>query len=131
MISIMDYIDRNHRALLEFMVLSSKIFDNFALPIKPNKDYDLIGISSGEEIKFSGIKIICTETKQASGAYVANLLRSGGYESKKEKKVHFQSSSCDFVFVWTPEKKYLIPSESITQTRAITLSVFNEFIIAP
>lgn len=120
---IMDYIERKHRALLEFIVLA-KNFENVAIPIRSNQQYDVIGITCLSCFK---IKIICTQNKQPSGAYVATLLKSGGYESGKEKKKHFQNDSCDYVFVWAPDEKYLIPSIEITQKRAITLSMFQEF----
>jgi hypothetical protein len=120
----MDYIERSHRALLEFMAHPKVDFDTFAIPILSNYDYDVIGITSSSCFK---IKIICTETKQPSGAYIANLLRSGGYEQGKEKKKHFNNKTCDFVFVRCPDEKYLIPSCEIVQTRAITLSVFQQF----
>ncbi len=120
----MDYIARNHKALLEFMFLCEAKFQTYAIPFLTNHDYDVIGINDSACFK---IKIICTENKQPSGAYVANLLRSGGYERGKEMKIHFDNKSCDYIFIWTPEEKYLIPSLEITQTRAITLSMFQNF----
>jgi hypothetical protein len=123
----MDYIDRNHKAFIEFLYLCCDRFDNFALPIKPNNKFDVIGICESDSKICNRIRIICTETKNASGSYVVNLLKSGGYEDSKEKKSHFDSSSCDYVFASTPEDAYLIPSASITQKKALTLSMFEEF----
>lgn len=120
----MDYIERNHNALIECMMLCKDRFSTFAIPFLSNHNYDIIGITFRYFFK---IKIICTENKQPSGAYIANLLKSGGYESGKERKKHFDNTTCDFLFVWTPDDKYLIPSQNITQTRAVTLSVFEEF----
>ena len=122
----MDYIERNHRALLEFMVKTQDRFHNFAFPVKPNHSFDVIAIEFNKCIR---VRIICTETQQNSGAYVANLLKSGGYQNRKEKKVHFDKISCDYIYVWTPEYKYLIPVIQVEQTRALTMSMYEEYII--
>lgn len=123
----MDYIERNHTALLECMFLLRKRFENFCIPTKPNSFFDLVAFSSWGSRHLSSIKIVCTESKKESGSYVANLLTSGGYRDQKEVKKHFEPSNCHFVFVWTPEDKYLIPTNEITQTKSITLSVFEEY----
>lgn len=124
----MDYLERNHRATLEFMMACRERFDNYSLPIKPTYLFDVIAMKG--PCIFS-IRIVCTESKQKNGLFVANLLRSGGYERRKEQKIMFDPKNCDYVFVWTPENKYLIPSKEITQKKALTLSKFQEFKIIP
>lgn len=96
--------------------------------MKPTFAYDLILISdkSGKEL-IMRVKVVQTESKSPSGTYVVNLRKSGGYVNSKECKAPFDPSMCDVVFVISPESAYMIPSNKITQKRAISLSMFEEF----
>ena len=124
---LMDYLDRNHKAVLEFMVISSYRFDNFAFPIKTHHEFDLIALEKGKPYR---VRIICTHCKNTQGNYVANLLKSGAHAKIPSKKKHFDPKDCDIVFVWTPDQKYIIPTENIDQSKAITLSMFESFIVS-
>lgn len=123
----MDYIQRNYRAFIDFLTWTSGRFENVCIPLKSNSRFDVVGYCSTDSRKLSMIKIICTETKRSTGSYEANLLVSGGYNKRKEKKNHFDPSSCHYVFIWTPEWKYLIPTTEITQKKALILSEFEDF----
>lgn len=127
--STMDYLERNRRALLECMVLLKDRFEGFSIPVGSGNGFDLVGYCSTDSRKLNSIRVICTETKRDTGSYEANLLISGGYSNKKETKKHFDPRSCHYVFVWTPEEKYLIPTSEITQKKALVMSGFKEFII--
>lgn len=124
MSTIMDYLERNYLAVLELLDCCKKRFDNFAFPIKQHHEFDVIGLENGE---CKRIRVICTESKNPSGAYVANLLKSGAHENNKSIKKSFSNKDCDYLFVLTPIGKYLIPTEEITQTKAITMSMFSSF----
>jgi hypothetical protein len=50
---------------------------------------------------------------------------------QKKRKNNFDPSRCHHVFVWTPDLKYLIPTSEITQKKALILSEFRNFILAP
>lgn len=122
-----DFFQRNKNALIEFMNLYKEKFDSFAIPLNQINEFDVIGIKGEELLR---IRIVVTETKNPSGAYVANLCKSGGYYQKKERKNEpFSPSSCDLIFICTPNGKYLIPSKDVKQTKAITLSVFKNHLI--
>lgn len=124
---VMDYLERNYIAVLDFMTKCKEKFDNYAFPLKENYKFDIICLIKN---KCFTTKVICTETKNPGDHYVANLLKSGGYSERKEVKKHFDNSECDYVYIWTPGNKYLIPSKSINQKKALTLSsVYDEFII--
>lgn len=120
----MDLLERNYRAVTEALFLTKGRFDNISLPMKTSSDFHFIGHSKGNLFR---VRVIATSTKNENGVWVANLLKGGGYYSEKEKKIHFDPSSCDWVYISTPEDKYLIPSEKITQKKAIVVSVFSEF----
>lgn len=123
----MDYLDRNYHALIEFLRYTNKRFENVCLPLKPNSSFDVIVFCSTDSRKLSSIKIICTSTKNESGSYVANLLIGGAHADGKEVKKIFDPNRCHYLFVWTPKSKYLIPTTVITQTKAITMSQFNDY----
>ena len=128
-LSPMDYLERNYRAVLECMFLLRDRFDGFALPIGSAKGFDLVGHCKTDTPKLSSIRVICTETKRDTGSFEANLLISGGYNRGKKLKKHFDVSSCHYVFVWTPNHKYLIPTTDITQKKALILSEFERYIV--
>ena len=123
----MDYIERNYKALIDFIQMTKSRFENLCIPLKPNGFFDVVCFCSQDSRNLNSIKIVCTETKNPAGSYVANLTISGGYENRTEKKKHFDSSRCHYLFIWTPEAKYLIPTSEITQKKALVLSGFEKF----
>lgn len=124
----MDYIQRSYTTISEAISFLSRKFDNISIPIKSNYLYDLL---VEKDFNILRVKIIMTDSQQPSGAYVANLRKSGGYSEKKEIKKPFDPKFCDLVYVKTPEGIYLIPSLEIQTTRSITLSQFENFRFIP
>ena len=84
----MYFQDFSYHAVCSAISLISKRFENLLLPVKSNFYYDLIGELGGKLFK---IKVVHTTCKQPSGAYIANLRKSGGYLAKKEYKEKFAS----------------------------------------
>lgn len=121
----MDYHERSYKSLcLAISLLSSK-FSNMALPLLQNFYYDII--AEDGKASLIKIKVIRTEARAPSGAYIANIRKSGGYMHKKETKSPFDPHRCDLVFIETPISSYLIPSSEIKSSRAITLSQYEKF----
>lgn len=126
----MDYIERSYQTLSKAIGLLSPLYNNLSIPLKPSFYYDLLAeaIDTKEILK---IKILCTECKAPSGAFVVTLRSCGGYDKKKELKKDFDSRSCDRLFVQSPESFYLIPSSEVSNKRAITLSQFTHCKLIP
>jgi hypothetical protein len=120
----MNFQDFSYHAVCSAISLIALRFDNLSIPIKNNFYYDLIGELDGKLFK---IKVVQTLYKQPSGAYKANLAKSGGYLAKKEYKEKFCKEKCDYVFVNTPDGNYLIPSFNINTFKSITLSKYSEY----
>jgi len=121
--------DKNYQQQSYFTLCSaierlSMKFVNLSLPLRNSFYYDLVG---EHDFKLYRIKVIFTECKQPSGAYVANIRKSGGYIAKKESKSPFDPNFCDYVYVETPQDQYLIPSNQINNIKSITLSQFVKF----
>lgn len=110
----------HHRSRLQTLckalsILSQKA-DTLSIPMKTDF-YDVIVDAKNV---LSRVKVLRTNSKSRCGSYVV-ALRKGMSKSK------FSNISCEFVFVESPEGMYLIPSNEILQTTAITLSRFNEY----
>lgn len=127
-LSIMNYIEKSFHAVCEAIESLSRKADNIFLPIKPTYAYDFIMTQTNTLLK---VKVIQTSAQAPKGGYVANLRKSGGYMNSKEHKAPFNPSSCDILFIVSPEGKYVIPSEKITQKRAINLSKFEQYKMRP
>jgi hypothetical protein len=117
-------IEKSYIALTQAIAHISITFENIAFPIKPSFFYDII--AEKNDILFK-IRVIYTNCKAESGAYVATLRKMGKNVSGKIVYQPFDSNSCDYIYVHTPECCYLIPANEINQTRAITLSMFEKF----
>jgi len=126
----MDYIERSFQCLARAIEFFSTEWENICLPMKHTFAFDLILVPKGKGIMMR-VKVIQTESKSRSGAYVVNLRKSGGYTNAKEHKADFDPSMCDFLFIISPDGIYVIPSRKITQKRAISLSMFEEFKCKP
>ena len=124
----MDYIEKSFQSLAQAIEYFSQGCDNICLPMKPTFAFDLILITkeNGKDL-IMRVKVIQTESKAPSGSYVVNLRKSGGYANSKETKAPFDPCVCDVLFVISPDGAYMIPSHTITQKRAISLSRFEEF----
>ncbi len=128
MLSIMNYIHKSFQAVCQAIEYFSREAINIFIPIKPSYAYDLILLNSqsGKEVTMR-VKVVQTESQSPSGTYVVNLRKSGGYEHAKENKAPFDPSMCDVIFIISPGGAYMIPSKKITQKRAISLSMFEEY----
>lgn len=124
----MNYIDKSFQAVCQAIEYFSQGALNIFLPMKPTFAYDLILITeeNGKELMMR-VKVVQTESQSPSGTYVVNLRKSGGYSDQKEHKAPFDPSMCDVLFVISSESAYMIPANKITQKRAISLSMFEEF----
>ncbi len=123
--SVMNWLEMNFFSVCKATQVLSSRADNICIPVKHSFSYDLIVDAKGV---ISRIKVLRTDCKAPSGSYVVNIRKSGREGCKKEP---FCSAMCDFVFIDSPEGSYLIPSVEITQKRAITLSMFEKYLIVP
>lgn len=122
-LSCMDYLEQSYLSTCKAISILSGKCENICVPINHTFSYDLIADSKGV---ISRIKVMRTDCQAPSGCYVVNIRKSGKEKSSKEP---FSPTMCDFVFVDSPDGCYLIPSASITQKRAISLSMFVEYLI--
>lgn len=122
-----DYHKRSYQTVISAIHELGLRFDNIGIPIKPSFYYDLL---CERDFKIYRVKVVFTNCKQASGNYIANIRKSGGYDRAKESKSPFDSKFCDYLYVETPEGKYLIPSSNVVSVRSITLSQFESFRIS-
>lgn len=118
-----DYLVLSYLSTCKAISILSTRCENICIPMNHTFSYDLVVDAKGV---VSRIKVVRTDCQSPSGSYVVNIRKSGKDVSSKEP---FSQSMCDFVFVDSPEGCYLIPSSSITQKRAITLSQFGEYFI--
>lgn len=118
-----DYVYRSYLTICSAIYHLSSRFKNLTFPIRNNFNYDILG---DKDNKIFRIKVIYTNCKQKSGVYVANIRKSGGYRDKKENKMPFDSRLCDYLYIETPDAKYLIPSSDIATIRSITLSQYED-----
>lgn len=102
--------------LCKCIAIVSQKADTVSIPIKTDF-YDII-VDAKNVI--SRIKVLRTTSKSKCGAYVVPL-RKGRIKSK------FSNMSCEFLLVESPDGFYLIPSNEVLQTTAITLSKFSEY----
>lgn len=119
----------NSSALFAAMYFLRFEFEGFSFPLKPNYYFDLIAYRSVTKKEFERIKVIHTNYKNRNGKYEANLRRSGGYSKTNNLKKNFDFLTCDYLFIFTPENSYFIPSKDIECKRAIVLSKYNKFIV--
>lgn len=122
----MDYIEKSFQSVAKAIQFFSTKYENLCFPMRHSSAYDLVGIN-GKQIDL--IKVMRTDYRAPSGSYVVNLRQSGGSSKVTYATRPFDSERCDLVFVDSPEGLYLIPSEAINQKRAISLSMFKEFIV--
>lgn len=123
MMSSMNWLEMSFFSVCTAIEVLSTRCDNICLPMKHNFPYDLIVEAKGI---FSRIKVLRTDCKAPSGSYVLNIRKSGKDSTHKQ---HFCPSMCDFIFAVSPIGNYLIPSIEITQKRAISLSMFEKYLI--
>lgn len=121
--SYMNFLEKSFYSVCKAIQVLSTRCDNICVPLKHCFSYDLVVDVKGS---LSRIKVLRTECKSSSGAYILNIRKSGRDGAKKEP---FSPSMCDFVFAVSPEGAYLIPSIEITQKRAICLSMFEKYLI--
>lgn len=121
-ICVMNFSELNFLSTCKAIAILSSRCQNICVPINHCFSYDLIVDAEGV---VSRIKVAQTVCQAPSGSYVVNIAKAG----KEDKKKHFSTSMCDFLFVDTPDGCYLIPSSLITQRRSITLSIFDEYLI--
>ena len=87
------------------------------IPLNDTQSYDLV---IDMENKLMRVSVKTTQQKNKRGSYVTLLKRSGG--NGKQTRL-FDNTSCDLLFIFTKEgKRYLIPSNIITQKNSITLT---------
>lgn len=122
----MDYLDRSFQSVAKAIQHFSCLYDNICYPLKPEFSFDLLGVNAD---KIDRIKVFRTECILPSGSYSVNLRKSGGYKNSSEHKQPFDPSICDVVFIESPEGIYVIPSAKITQTRALTLSMYPQYLV--
>lgn len=117
-----NYIERSFHTVTKAIHNLSNRFENIAIPIRGSYFYDIL---VEKQFKIFRIKIVSTTCLSPSGSYVANIRKSGG----KQTRQGFDSINCDYLYIDTPENCYLIPTNMITNTRALSLSMFHEYII--
>jgi hypothetical protein len=90
------------------------------LPLTDSQDYDL-AIDMGHRL--CKVQVRTTYHRRETGAYVVNLLVSGGNRSGTGKVKHFNPECVDYLFVVVDNgAKYLIPSDKIESRRSIHVS---------
>lgn len=118
-----DYLHRSYLTICSAIHALCTKFRNLTFPIRANFNYDIIGEINNKVYR---IKVIYTNCKQKSGSYVATIRKSGGYNDRKERKIPFDSDTCDFLYIETPLAQYLIPSSEINSKRSLTMSQYEE-----
>jgi PD-(D/E)XK endonuclease len=94
-----------------------------AIPLEPC-DYNLIFEKAGNLMR---IKVISCSFKTSYGVYSASIKTSGGNQPNSQVK-KFDETSCEMVFVVTPElDMYEIPSKEIQSSRQISLKVYERY----
>ena len=122
----MDYLEKSFISVARAIQFFSSRYENVCIPLRHSFSYDMIGVRNGE---IHRIKVFRTECTAPSGSYVVNLRKSGGYNKANTQKKPFDPSMCDQVFVDSPDGIYVIPSSEITQSRALSLSMFKDYFI--
>jgi len=121
--SSMDHLQNSYLSICKAIEILSPWCENICIPINHTYSYDLVVDAEGV---ISRVKVIRTDCQAPSGSYIVNIRKSGKEPASKEP---FSQTMCDFVFVDCPDGCYLIPSSSIKQKRAISLSVCSEYLI--
>lgn len=119
-----DYLHRSYITICSAFSSLCLRFKNLTFPIRTNFNYDIV---AELDDKIYRIKVIYTSCKQKNGSYLATIRKSGGYVDKKERKMPFDPTLCDFLYIETPIGKYLIPSKKIESKRSLTLSQYEEY----
>lgn len=79
-----------------------------SIPLNDTQKYDLVADFNGSLQK---IQVKTSRSLQKNGSYQVHLRNTGGNKGGKCRQVHFDSSTCDYVFVYTMDgKMYLIPT---------------------
>lgn len=121
-----DYLERSYFSVSRAIYILCNRFDNIALPIRHSVHYDIL---AEKDFNIYRIKVISTKSKTASGNYIANLRKSGGYSKTNTQKAPFDKKSCDYVYVITPDHEYLIPSHEVKNSRALSMGSWNNYIL--
>ena len=121
-------IKKNYTALTKAIHHLGELYDNVFIPLRPSYLYDLI--FEKENVLFK-VKVIFTNTKSPNGVYVATLRKCGKNVMGKLTFAPFDSNTCEYIYVSTPKKNYLIPTNEMKNTRSISMCMFEKFIIVP
>lgn len=90
-----------------------------SIPLNDTQKYDLVAEIDG---KLSKISIKTTRYKSHNN-FVVQIRNSGGARTGPVRKVPFDKTSCDYLFVYcSDETMYLIPSETINSKNILTIT---------
>lgn len=92
------------------------------IPLTDSQEYDLIADCGGTLRK---IQVKTSTYKTKYGSYSINLSVKGGNRSSTGKIKPFDNQAVDFVFVLTPESRYLIPADVLGVSTATLGSVYD------
>ena len=97
------------------------------LPLNDTQKYDLVVDLNGQLVRVS---VKTSRHTNAYGNYDVMLKNAGG-TSKGSKIRPFNNSTCDYIFIYTADNQiYLIPSNKITATNAITVgNKYTEYLV--
>lgn len=124
----MNYHERSYHTMCKAISFFADKFANIALPVLSTYGYDLVAEeNTGAFIK---VKVIHTISKAPSGTYVVNL-RKNTYDKDPEGNNAKYADVSDLFFIESPDGFYLIPTESIENARAISLSMYEKYKIIP
>lgn len=92
----------------EALAISFLIRDGYtvSVPFSENQPYDLVAEKNGE---FFAVQVKSTSCL-VKNAYQVEL-RSSGWNSDGRNVKNFDSGGSDYLFVWTPESCYFMPSD--------------------
>lgn len=115
----MNYLEKSYLSVCKATHILSSMYDNICFPVCQEFAFDIVGIKNNDMHR---IKVLRTECKAPSGSYVVNIRNN-------DKKFPFDPSMCEMIFVDSPDGLYFIPSKIITQKRAISLSMFKDYLL--
>lgn len=98
-----------------------------SIPLNDTQKYDLVADFNG---KLNKISVKTSRYKDNKSSYTVMLKNCGG-SSGKSKIRPFDNKSCDYLFIYTADNlMYLIPSEKIKATSAISVgNKYTEYIV--
>jgi len=93
---------------------------NVSFPLSENNPYDLIVEKKGE-LATVQVKATTYERPEARPESYMVELRDQSWNTEGVNREKMMNKNFDFLFVWTPENNYMIPSEKVGGNRGITV----------